>query len=30
MDIQTNKFYPFHRPAPLRFGSVLLVYRFAA
>ena|SRR5215469_4627237 len=30
MDIQTNKFYPFHRPAPFACGSVLLVYRFAA
>jgi hypothetical protein len=30
MDIQSNKLYPLHRPAPFACGSVLLLFRFAA
>ena len=30
MDIQTDKLYSLHRPAPFDCGSVLLAFRFAA
>jgi hypothetical protein len=30
MDIQTDKLYSLHRPAPSACGSVLQIFRFAA